>query len=82
MSRGRPFQVLLSYDEAMARVLERVRPVEGTETVPLKEAHNRVLARDLVATMDVPPFNRSAMDGYAVRAEATYGASDLEPVIL
>ncbi len=82
MSRGRPFQALISYDDAMARVLERVRPVEGTETVRLKEAHDRVLARDLVATMDVPPFDRSAMDGYAVRAEDTYGASDLEPVIL
>jgi molybdenum cofactor synthesis domain-containing protein len=66
----------------MARVLERVRPVEGTEKVPLREAHDRVLAEDLVAKMDVPLFDRSAMDGYAVRAEDTFGASDMEPVIL
>jgi molybdenum cofactor synthesis domain-containing protein len=82
MSRGRPFQALLSYDEAMAKVLERTVPVQETETVPLREAHTRVLAEDLEAAMDVPPFGRSAMDGYAVRAADTYGASDLEPVLL
>jgi molybdenum cofactor synthesis domain-containing protein len=66
----------------MDTILEKVNPTEETESVPLREAHSRVLARDLVAGMDVPPFDRSAMDGYAVRAEDTYGASDMEPVIL
>jgi molybdenum cofactor synthesis domain-containing protein len=82
MSRGRPFQALLSYEEAMTLLLHEARVVEGTEFVPLREAHDRILATDVKADMDVPPFDRSAMDGYAVRAEDTYGASDLEPVLL
>ena len=82
MSRGRPFRALVSLEEALERVLSRVGPVDRTETVPIDEALDRVLARDIEATMDVPGFERSAMDGYAVRAEDTYGATDMEPVML
>ena len=59
--------MLISIDEARARVLEAVRPLEAEE-VPLAEALGRVLAEDLTSPIDVPPFDGSAMDGYAVRA--------------
>jgi molybdopterin molybdotransferase len=48
----------------------------GVETVALNAASGRVLARDIVAPLDVPDFDRSAMDGYALRGEATSGASE------
>lgn len=51
----------------MAQVLDRVEPLES-ETVPLRLAHHRVLARDIAALRTQPPFAASAMDGYAVRS--------------
>jgi molybdopterin molybdotransferase len=57
---------LLSVDAALALVAERVIPVVGEETVALAEAAGRILARDLVAGMDVPPHANSAVDGYAI----------------
>jgi molybdopterin molybdotransferase len=58
---------VLSVDEALARVLQGLEPLEA-ETVPLADARDRVLAADLSATLTHPPFDASAMDGYAVRA--------------
>lgn len=58
---------LLSVDEALELLLAGARPVDGVEQVPAMEAVNRVLARDQASTMDVPPMDNSAMDGYAVR---------------
>ena len=58
---------LLSIEEALGRVLARARPLEG-EPVPLAEAAGRVLAEDVAARVDLPPFASSAMDGYAIRA--------------
>jgi len=52
------------------------------EEVSLTEALNRVLAQDVIANRDVPPFDRAAMDGYAVRAEDTFGASLENPILL
>ncbi|MBW5445020.1 molybdopterin molybdenumtransferase MoeA [Cohnella sp. CFH 77786] len=57
----------VSPEEALGRVLARVRPLE-TETVPLFEAWRRRLAEPVAAPHPFPPFRRSAMDGYAVRA--------------
>ena len=56
---------LLGFDEARARILAEVRPV-AAERVPLAEAAGRVLAGDLVARAPLPPFDNSAMDGYAL----------------
>lgn len=58
---------LLSLDAARALISERLAPVAGTETVPLVEADGRVLAEDVIAPIDLPPFDNSAVDGYAVR---------------
>ena len=58
---------LLTVDDALARVLERVSPL-AAEAVPLEHAAGRVLAEDALATIDLPRFPSSAMDGYALRA--------------
>jgi molybdopterin biosynthesis enzyme len=54
----------------------------GKEVVSLEHAYNRILAEDVVAPMDVPPFNRSTVDGYAVKANDTFGADEDTPIIL
>src|ERR1700704_4016166 len=60
---------LLSVDEALAQLLAGATPVSDVEEVPALEATNRVLARAQRSTMDVPPMDNSAMDGYAVRVQ-------------
>jgi len=64
---------LLSIDEALALVLEWVQPLEG-EDVPVARAAGRVVAEPALAVTDLPPFDSSAMDGYAVRAADTPGS--------
>src|SRR6266850_3677286 len=60
-------QGLLSVDDALQLLLSKARAVVDIEEVPTLEATNRVLARAQRSTMDVPPMDNSAMDGYAVR---------------
>jgi molybdopterin molybdotransferase len=55
-------------EEAIALILERVAPVRSRERVPLEQALGRVLAEDARSDVDLPPFEKSAMDGYAVRS--------------
>lgn len=64
---------MISVEEALARVLALVRPVE-TERVALRHAAGRVLRADAVATRDQPPFDASAMDGYALAGDPGPGA--------
>jgi molybdopterin molybdotransferase len=59
---------LLPVADAERLIAERVTPVDGRETVTLREAPGRVIAEDIVAPLDVPPFDNSAVDGFAVRA--------------
>ncbi len=63
---------LLTVDEALASILSRAAPLPA-ERVPLEAAAGRVLAEDVLATVDLPPFPSSAMDGFAVRAADTPG---------
>ncbi|HXH35013.1 MAG TPA: hypothetical protein VNJ54_11440, partial [Plantibacter sp.] len=70
----RPIRETLPLDEAMALVRAAAMPIDRTERVPLREASGRVLAQAATAAFDVPPFDRAAMDGYAVIAEDTFGA--------
>jgi molybdopterin molybdotransferase len=58
---------LLPVDEVERIIRERVTPVAETETVALSVASGRVLASDVIAPIDLPPFDNSAVDGYAVR---------------
>jgi molybdopterin molybdotransferase len=60
-------QGLLSVDEALERLLAEAKPVPEVEEVSTLESTNRILARAQRSTMDVPPMDNSAMDGYAVR---------------
>ena len=67
---------LLSVDAALEQMLANARPVGEVEEVPALEATNRVLARSQRSTMDVPPMDNSAMDGYAIRlSDLTTGNS-------
>jgi len=59
---------LLPVADAERLIVERVAPVGECETVPLRAAAGRVLAEDVIAPVNVPPFDNSAVDGYAVRA--------------
>ena len=58
---------LLPVDEAERLIAERVAPVAETEPVALGAAQGRVVAGDVIAGVDLPPFDNSAVDGYAVR---------------
>lgn len=71
----RPFTSTISIDEAHAIIEAGVSPIDRIESVPLADARGRVLARDVVARFDVPPFDRASMDGYAVVAADTAGAT-------
>jgi molybdopterin molybdotransferase len=71
----RPITETLLFDDAMELVMKAASPITRSETVALVDADGRVAARDVVAAVDVPPFDRAAMDGYAVVAEDTFGAS-------
>src|SRR5712691_10534468 len=78
-TKMRPFGETISLDEARAIIDGALRPIERIERVPLDATHARVIARDIVAPADVPPFSRAAMDGYAVRAADTRGANRSQP---
>lgn len=78
----RPIRETIPLEEARALILESARPVTRVESVPLEQAHGRVLAGDVVAAQDVPPFSRAAMDGYAVVAADTFGAGQFSPKTL
>ncbi len=67
----KPFGKLKTREEAVRLIDENTRRIKKTEEVPLAEAAWRVLAEDIVAGFNVPPFNRSSMDGYAVRTVDT-----------
>ena len=71
----------LSVDEALERVLHACSPV-SEERVELSEARGRALALDVQSRVDHPPWNNSAMDGFAVRSEDVAGASEESPVML
>ncbi|MEE8192708.1 MAG: hypothetical protein V3T74_08190, partial [Gemmatimonadales bacterium] len=68
--------------EEVERFLERCVEALPSESVPLGESAGRVLSTDVTAEVDVPGFNRAAMDGYALRGEETFGASAYNPLSL
>src|SRR5260370_14925532 len=74
------FLDVIDRDEAERRFRAALdlRPLEA-ETVPLAEALGRVLAGDVVAPLDVPSFDRSNVDGFAVQSPDTFGASEDRP---
>lgn len=81
-TKMRPIRDTIPLDEARALIDGAVMTVTRTERVALAEAFGRVVAGDVTSAVDVPPFSRAGMDGYAVRAEDTFGASRQEPKTL
>ncbi|USS40090.1 molybdopterin molybdotransferase MoeA [Thermococcus aggregans] len=78
----REFKQLTPYRKALEMILNDIEEIEEIEEVPLDDALGRVLAEDVVSPIDLPPFDRSAVDGYAVRAEDTFQAREYSPVEL
>ncbi len=80
MSQQEQFLDVIDRDEAEARFRSALdlKPL-GAERIALTEALGRVLARDVIARVDVPSFDRSNVDGFAVRAADTFGTSELSP---
>ena len=77
-----PFTERTPLETAQKQLEQRVEPHGRTETVGLEEADGRIVATTLTAPVNVPHYRRAAMDGYAVRAEDTFGASDRSPAVL
>ena len=69
-------------EEVLALIDQEFAPLGAAETVSLTAAMGRVLAEDIAATEYVPDFDRSTVDGYAVRARDTFGCTDAIPAIL
>jgi len=77
------FKTLVTLEEAIKKLYEHFEPKPlGFEEIPLFDAFGRVLAEDVYSEVDVPPFDRAAMDGYAVKAADTFGSREDKPVKL
>lgn len=80
LSRLKGFEKLESIDEALETWTANLQIKKGkVVTIPLDHALNRILAEDIIAKGDLPRFDRSAVDGYAIKAESTVGASQFTP---
>jgi molybdenum cofactor synthesis domain-containing protein len=77
------FRRLMTFDEAKRVISEKLKPEAlGEEKISLLDAYNRVLGGNVVSPLNIPPFNRSTVDGFAVKAEDTFGAEENQPVTL
>jgi molybdopterin molybdotransferase len=81
--RLKGFKKLTSVDDALFLFLKELKPTRlGVDYVPINEALERVAAENILAPNDLPRFDRSAMDGYAIRAKDTVEASEFKPRLL
>ncbi|MBI5680166.1 MAG: molybdopterin molybdenumtransferase MoeA [Methanobacterium sp.] len=78
---GTEFLKIMDHND-VKDIIKNIPIKRKTERIPLKEAHRRVLAEDIRAKIDLPPFNRVSRDGYAVKAEDTFRASEDKPAKL
>ena len=78
----RPIKDTIPLDEARQLIAEACGAITRRERIPLLDANGRAAAVDVASTRDVPPFSRAGMDGYAVIADDTFGASRYEPKTL
>jgi molybdopterin molybdotransferase len=81
-SEMKPIRETIPLEEARQLIANACRPIDRTERVRLVDANGRTAAAAVQSTRDVPPFSRAGMDGFAVRAEDTFGASRYEPKTL
>ena len=75
----KPISTLIPLDKAMEICFNELTLIEDREVVHISEAFGRVLGEDIEALVNVPPFARSSMDGYAVKSEDTFGAGQNKP---
>ncbi|EKF86309.1 gephyrin-like molybdotransferase Glp [Methanobacterium formicicum] len=78
---GKEFLNLMDPDD-VKKVIDSLNIERKIEMVTLSDAYQRVLAEDVYAAIDLPPFDRASMDGYAVQAQDTFGASEDDPITL
>ncbi len=77
------FSNLISVEEALKTILEYASKVKiDSDKINIEDSNGRILAEDIYANIDLPPFDRSTVDGYAVIAEDTFGSSSINPIIL
>jgi molybdenum cofactor synthesis domain-containing protein len=76
------FRKLLTLEEARETISRLKLATLGVDNASLLNAHDRVLAEDVTSSLDIPPFDRSTVDGYAVKAVDTFGAEEKEPARL
>ena len=81
-TKMRPIRHTIPLDEALRLAEGAAVPLDRTERIDLDKSAGRVIAAGVVADRDVPPFDRGAMDGYAVIAASTFGASRMNPRLL
>ena len=81
-TKMRPIRDTIPLTDALNLIIETAVPLNRTARLGLGAANGRVLSSTLTATQDVPPFDRAAMDGYAVVAEDTFGTSRQQPRVL
>lgn len=72
----RPFEQLIPLEEALESALDIAKPITTTERVLIWDAIGRVLAEDVVAPIDVPAFDKAAMDGFGLRSGDTHGVRE------
>ncbi len=78
----RPFGTLLSFEEAERIIDANIEPITRVEAINIDDCFNRTLAKDVIATRNTPPFDRAAVDGYALKARDTFGVSRQNPKML
>ena len=81
-SEMKPIKETIPLEEARQLIADACKQIDRTERVRLVDANGRVAAANVQSTRDVPPFSRAGMDGFAVRAEDTFGANRYDPKIL
>ena len=79
--KRKEFRKLVPVEKAR-EIINSLQVLPKKECLSLENAHGKILAEEIVTEINVPPFSRSTMDGYAVRAEDTYASSETEPVRL
>ncbi|MDH5495373.1 MAG: molybdopterin molybdenumtransferase MoeA, partial [Candidatus Bathyarchaeota archaeon] len=83
MVRLKGFQELTPVNEALEKFFETLQPKRlNTVFIPVEKALGRVTAKEIIAQINLPPFNRSAVDGYALKAKDTVAASQFQPKTL
>ncbi|MEM4788287.1 MAG: molybdopterin molybdotransferase MoeA [Ignisphaera sp.] len=79
---GKKIEKLMKLEEAIDVLAKNIRIELKQETVSIVNSFHRIVSRDIIAEYDYPFIDRSAVDGFAVRAEDTYGASEANPISL